>query len=289
MVADDDVVVVADQLSGPGEPQVGRVRQGDGTTWRTVAPLGGTGRTVEGLDGMALDDGHLYLGLGGDVAATAGVYRVGDDVTAEATRLGTVGRVRDVIADVGLDAGVLAYTQRRAALPEENVASVVTRRLIRDARGTPVGVGKRTVSGPDGPDVMYPAGSRGPALSVSGPRSLSRTVGRYTLWGDGKPERFGQSRPWPPADPPLKQSGAWSLAGGQVRVVGDRDLWPALDLGDQPADLFGPRVLWHTGAGRVLYRNLNSGKGSRVGWCGRRGTGAPGRAARCGPAPTAGP
>ncbi|MBT0768474.1 hypothetical protein KIH74_06030 [Kineosporia sp. J2-2] len=173
--------------------------------------------------------------------------------------------MRNLIADVALSGGRLAWTERDAALPPAYDVPLLSRTLIRARDGRLTGLGARNAGDVLVPVVMYPSRSRGPALSLSGGRALTRFTTRYVLWSEPDSLAYGTtSAGWPPDGLRVRQSGAWSLVGGRVQVTDLGMLDTRLDLGDQPADLYGPRVIWRTPGGPVLYRNLATGKGARV-------------------------
>ncbi len=66
---------------------------------------------------------------------------------------------------------------------------------------------------------------------------------------------------------PVKQSGAYLLAGGRGYLANaspsNGAISPLFDLKTQPADLFGPRLVWRTRTGRVLYRIIGQRDSTR--------------------------
>ncbi|MCD5316079.1 flagellar hook assembly protein FlgD [Kineosporia babensis] len=256
VAADDETIVVKEDRGFLGEGAVGRLRRWDGSAWTTLKLAGSTSEDIKGLGGFALDDGSVYLSVSGAIDGAAGVYRV--DADGQAQRVATAAGVRSVFAEMALSGGRLYFTERRAALPVAYDVPLYSRTLLRTPGGDLAGLGARAA---EGPVTDYPDRKNRPTFSVSGDRIMVGP-GRRELWSSFIGPSFVIDRL-----KTVKQSGAYLLGSGKLYAANparsDAVLTAQLDLKTQPADLFGPRVLWRTRAGRVLFRNVLNGRSSR--------------------------
>jgi len=243
---------------------------GDGTGWHPVRPpvepvtdewVTPIGLLLGGPDLLLdPDTGVGFRGISGFAGEGAGVYAV----AADGTLSGSISLSAEPgrFTALGLSGERLVYAQGRADGSADGGLLL--------ARDTPVGSSSVGTQEP----VEFFGSTEERDVPVRDPFSLS---GDLMLRRDGtKAEVFRifrvdltvrafQVATFEDAgDPalPMKQSGPYSLVGPTVWHLDGPD--PLLDTGTTDTDLFGARVLWRDGNGRVRLRDLSTNRPART-------------------------